>query len=320
MTVFVFANGTTRKVETIDPAWLAPEASEIVWVDFPETAEPSKTILSGVFHFHELAIEDAMLELHHPKVEPYNNILYVILHGIVAGKRQHGFVTRDIDFFLGRNFLVTVHHHHSRSIEEEQQVMERHGALLGEGPCTLMHRIIDRMVDHYGPEVDGLEDRLEKLEQGVFSEKRTSPLRDILRLKADIASLRRVVLPQRDVVSRLARREFPQISDALSYRFRDVYDHLVRFADEAVFLQDRVTGLLDAHLSTQSNRLNQIMKVLTVISTISMPLLIIGSLYGMNVPVPHLPGGPESQFWWVLGIMLSFSVAMMFVFRRNDWL
>ena len=320
MTVFVFANGVSRKVDAIDPAWLRPDASELFWVDFPDTTEASRKILAETFHFHELSIEDAVQETHHPKVEPYDGILYVILHGIVAGKRQQGFVTRDIDFFLGRNFLVTVHHHHSRSIEEEQQVLLRHGSLLAEGPCSLMHRIIDRMVDHYGPEVDGLEDRLEKLEQSIFSARRTSPLREILRLKSDIASLRRVVLPQRDVVSRLARREFSQISDALAYRFRDVYDHLVRLADEAVFLQDRVTGLLDAHLSTQSNRLNQVMKVLTVISTIFMPLMIIGSLYGMNVPVPHLPGGPESQFWWVLAIMLSLSASLIIFFRIKDWL
>lgn len=320
MTVFVFSSGATREVDAIDPAWLAPGALEIFWVDLPATDESVRKTLTETFHFHELAIEDSLLELHHPKIEPYDGILYVILHGIVAGKRQQGFVTRDIDFFLGRNFLVTVHHHHSRSIEEEQQVLRRHGALLGDGPCSLMHRLTDRMVDHYGPEVDGLENRLEKLEHAVFAAKRVSPLREILRLKSDIASLRRVVLPQRDVVSRLARREFPQISDALSYRFRDVHDHLVRLADEAVFLQDRVTGLLDAHLSTQSNRLNQVMKVLTVISTIFMPLTVLASVYGMNVPLPHLPGGAEAQFWWVLGIMFSLSGGMLLVFRRMDWL
>ena len=320
MTIFLHAKGETREVKEIDPAWLKAGATEVFWVDFPDTSEASKKTLSETFHFHELAIEDALQQLHHPKIEPYDGMLYVILHGIVAAERQRGFVTQDIDFFLGRNFLVTVHHHHSRSIEEEQRVMQRHGSLLVDGPCSLMHRIIDRMVDHYGPEVDGLEDRLEKLEQVIFSNRRTSPLREILRLKSDIASLRRVVLPQRDVVSRLARREFAQISDALSYRFRDVHDHLVRLADEAVFLQDRVTGLLDAHLSTQSNRLNQVMKILTVISTIFMPLMIIGSLYGMNVPVPHLPGGPESQFWWVLGIMLTLSATLLLIFRSKDWL
>jgi len=320
MTVLVFSEGSTRKADSIDPAWLRPDAKEVVWVDFPDISEATRKILAETFHFHELAIEDALAESHHPKIEPYDGILYVILHGIVAGARDQGFVTQDIDFFLGRNFLVTVHHHHSRSIEEEQLINLRHGTLLGDGPCSLMHRIIDRMVDHYGPEADGLEDRLEGLEHVVFAGGRKSPLREILRLKSDIASLRRVTLPQRDVVSRLARREFPHISDALSYRFRDVHDHLVRLADEAVFLQDRVTGLLDAHLSTQSHRLNQVMKVLTVISTIFMPLTVLASVYGMNVYLPHLPGGPEAQFWWILGIMMSLSGVMLLIFRRMDWL
>ncbi len=125
----------------------------------------------------------------------------------------------------------------------------------------------------------------------VFSAPRRNPLRDILGLKADIASLRRVTLPQRDAVGRLSRREFPQIPETMTYRFRDVYDQLVRLTDEAIFLQDRVTGLLDAHLSTQSNRLNQVMKVLTVIATIFMPLTVLTGMYGMNVRLPQFPGG-----------------------------
>jgi len=320
MTVLVHKDGVTRKVDAVDPAWLTDEAREIVWVDLDHIGEVEKRLLSETFHFHELAVEDAVAESHHPKIEPYDKFLYVILHGILAGKKAKGFETQDIDFFLGRNYLVTVHLKASRSIAEEHSVLARHGSLLGDGPCALLHRIIDRMVDHYGPEVDGLEDRLDGLERRVFAGGRSSPLRDILGLKSDIASLRRVTLPQRDVVNRLARREFIQISDALSYRFRDVHDHLVRLADEAIFLQDRVTGLLDAYISTQSHRLNQVMKVLTVIATIFMPLTVLTSMYGMNVHLPHLPFGDEAQFWWILGMMLVSSGGMLWVFRRMDWL
>jgi magnesium transporter len=258
--------------------------------------------------------------VHHPKIETYGNILYLILHGIAGAGKNHGFETRDVDFFLGRNYLVTVHHYPSRSVAAELEILKRHPALLGEGACSLLHRIVDRIVDHYGPEVDGLEDRLDALEQRVFGPWKRSPLRDILRLKSDIASLRRVTLPQRDAVSRLSRREFPQIPEQLSYRFRDVYDHLVRFADEATFLQDRVTGLLDAYLSTQSNRMNQVMKVLTVITTIFMPLTVLTSLYGMNVELPHLPFGVKAQFWWVVAIMLTTSGVMLWFIRRKDYL
>jgi magnesium transporter len=320
MTVLVFQDGVTRKGDAVDVSWLAPGAKEIFWVDLPQTDDVAKRVLSDTFHFHELAVEDALSEAHHPKIDPYEGVLYLILHGIVAGRKHEGFQTQDVDFFLGPNYLVTVHRHHSRSIDEEQAVVLRHGTLLGEGSCALLHRIIDRMVDHYGPEVDGLEDRLEALEHRVFAGGRGNPLRDILGLKSDIASLRRVTLPQRDVVSRLARREFPQISDQLAYRFRDVHDHLVRLADEAVFLQDRVTGLLDAYISTQSHRLNLVMKVLTVIATIFMPLTVLTSMYGMNVKLPPFPGGEDVQFWWILGLMLASSAGMLWVFRKRDWM
>jgi magnesium transporter len=320
ITVFVHRDGATRQVERVDPAWLAPAAAEILWVDLEAPGAPEQAILTDVFKFHELAVEDAMAEIHHPKIESYEGFLYLILHGIQAKKRKGGFETHDIDFFLGRNFLVSVHHLPSRSIEALRALCGRYGHVIGEGPAALMHRIVDQLVDHYGPEVDGLEARLERIEALVFSAPPRNPLRDVLALKADIASLRRVTLPQRDSIARLARREFPQIPDAMTYRFRDVYDQLVRLTDEAIFLQDRVTGLLDAHLSMQSNRLNQVMKVLTVIATIFMPLTVLTGLYGMNVDLPLFPGGRVLQFWWVAGIMVVLSAGMLWVFRRMDWL
>jgi magnesium transporter len=106
----------------------------------------------------------------------------------------------------------------------------------------------------------------------------------------------------------------------MGYRFRDVHDHLVRLTDESVFLQDRVTGLVDAYLSNQSNRLNQVMKVLTVIATIFMPLTVLTGMYGMNVPLPSFPGGADAQFWWLTGAMLAVSVSMLWFFRRMRWL
>ena len=319
-TVLVYRDGVTRVAEAVDPAWLEPDAAESLWVDMLAPGDVERRLLLEVFHFHELAVEDAMAEVHHPKIEAYDNFLYLILHGIEAAKRQKGIVTHDVDFFLGRNFLVSVHQAPSRSIEAELEVCARHHHILAEGPGNLLHRIVDRMVDHYSPEVDRLEERIESLERAVFERPQKNPLRDILKLKADVATLRRVALPQRDALARLARREFPQISEALGYKFRDVYDHLVRLTDEAIFLQDRVTGLLDAHLANTSNRLNQVMKVLTVIATIFMPLTVLTGMYGMNVTLPHFPGGDGTQFWWITGIMAVISGTMLWMFRRLEWL
>ncbi|HET9369483.1 MAG TPA: magnesium transporter CorA family protein [Vicinamibacterales bacterium] len=318
--VLVHRDGQTRAVGRVDPRWLAPDAAETLWVDIARPGAAERTLLKDVFQVHEIAIDDALAEVHHPKIETYGPLLYLILHGILATKGGEGFLTRDVDFFLGRNFLITVHHHDSRSVDQLMLVCSRHDDVLAEGPAALLHRIVDQMVDHYRPEVDALEDRIHDLEKAVFERPHSSPLRKVLRLKSDLASLRRVTLPQRDAIGRLARREFPQISEALSYRFRDVHDSLIRIADEAALFQDRVNGLLDAYLSSQSNRLNQVMKVLTVIATIFMPLTVLTSMYGMNVNLPAFPGGPDAQFWWITGLMLVTTGAMLWLFRRMDWL
>jgi magnesium transporter len=320
ITVLVHRDGVTREESAVDPAWLAPEAPEQLWVDLDGTGDAERRLLTDVFHFHELAVEDALQEVHHPKVEAYAGFLYLILHGIAADRKRRGFVTKDVDFFLGRNFLVTVHYGPSRSIAAAREICLRHGDVLGEGTVGLLHRIVDQLVDHYRPDVDALEDRVENLERVVFEHPQKNPLRDVLQLKRDIASLRRVALPQRDSVGRLARREFGQIPEAMTYRFRDVYDNLVRLNEEAMFLQDRVTTLLDAYLSAQSNRLNQVMKVLTVIATIFMPLTVLTGLYGMNVTLARFPGSDAAQFWWIVGIMLAVSLAMLWIFRRKHWL
>jgi magnesium transporter len=319
-TVLVHEHGRTTRAAEFDPAWLVPESGVVFWLDIEDPQPDDARLLRETLGFHELAVEDALSEIHHPKIEHYDKFLYLILHGIVADKTATGFCTQDIDFFLSANYLVTVHNQPSRSIAQQQEICVRHGSVLAEGPPALLHRIVDSMVDHYRPEVDRLEERLEELERLVFEEPRTNPLRQILLLKQDVASLRRIALPERDAIGRLARREFAEIPDALAYQFRDVYDHLVSLVDEAVSFQDRVTGLLDAYLSSQSNRLNQVMKVLTVISTIFMPLTVLTGMWGMNVGLPHFPGGDSAQFWWVAGVMAAASVAMLWVFRRMEWL
>lgn len=318
--VFAHDQAGCREAESVDPAWLQPGSDVVFWVDLAAPTAEEGRILSDVFHIHELAVEDALMEIHHPKIESYDSYLYLILHGIDFRESEARFATHDVDFFLGGNYLVTVHDGHSRSITEHYGVCLRNRAAIGEGPAALLHRIVDAMVDHYRPEVDKLEDRVDELETMVFEAYDQSPLRDLVRVKKDIASLRRVTLPQRDAVSRLARREFPQIPEHVSLRMRDVYDHLVRLSEESFMLHDRVQGLVEVFLSAQSNRMNQVMKVLTVIATIFMPLTVLTGLYGMNVPLFHFPGADAAQFWWLTGIMIAIIAVMLLMFRRNRWI
>lgn len=319
LTIFVHENGDTRQATELDPAWLEPERRVKLWVDLQNPTAEEGRVLSDYFHFHELSVEDALGEILHPKIEPYNGYIYLVLHAIDFKSAEHEFATHEVDFFLSDKYLVTVHDETSRSINRLLDVCPKHDFILAEGTDALLHRILDQIVDNYRPEVEKLEKRLDDVEERVFERPGKDDVKRILGLKKDVGSLRRVVTPQRDVVARLARREFPVITEPIAYRFRDVYDHLVRMTEEAAIFLDRVTGILDAHLSFTSNRLNQVMKILTIISTIFMPMTVLTGMFGMNVTLPVLPGGDGAQFWWIVLIMAAIAGVLLLMFRRKRW-
>jgi magnesium transporter len=320
ITVVVRSGGRVWTTREVDPAWLRPDSDAIFWADLAKPTAEEARILADTFHFHELSVEDALSISHHPKIESYESYLYVIVHGIDLEAARRRFTTRDIDFFVAHRYLVTVHDGRSRSIQQARDVCAKNGAMFSDGPFGLMHRIIDTMVGNYRPEIDRLEERMNRLEREVFSKPRHDLIRAILELKRDIVALRQVVLPQRDVVARLARREFGDVDMKLAYQFRDVYDQLVRLSDEALMFQDRSNSLVEAHLSSVSNRLNATMKVLAVIATIFMPLTFITGVFGMNVELPDFGFGPHATFWVLLGIMGGVVAGMLYWFRKENWL
>lgn len=320
VSVFVQKNGETTKTDRVEPEWLDPKSGATVWVDLSApTPEEAKTMLAGTFHFHPLAVEDAVSAIQFPKIEAYPTYLYLILHGVDIKHGAKHLATRDVDFFLGPNYLVTVHDGHSRSIATLRDACDRNTRILSEGPVALLHRIVDQMVDNYRPAIEDVEKRIAALEEKAFLGQ-DNLVRQVLKLKRDLAETRRVLVPQRDAIGRLARREFPAISDEMSFRFRDVYDHVVRLTEESILFQDRVTGVLEVNLATVSNRLNQVMKVLTVLSTIFMPMTVLTGMWGMNVPLPHFPGGDAAQFWWIVGLMAAMVGGMLAMFRKLGWI
>jgi magnesium transporter len=320
VTIFVHRDGRTEQVTRFERAWLNPASDALVWVDLAAPSIPESLLLTDTFAFHPLSVEDAMSERQYPKAEAYDGYLYVILHGIHFKGGERCFGTHDIDFFVGPNYLVTVHDGDSASIADLRSHATRNPKIVSEGPVSLLHRIVDAMVDSYRPEMDNLEDRIDELEKKIFDAPDSKLIRRILDEKRQVAGLRRIITPQRDVVARLARRDFVDVSAEMSFRFRDVYDHLVRLADDVLIFQDRITGMLDAHLSNVSNRLNEVMKVLTVVATIFMPPTLVAGVWGMNVPLPRFPGSEAAQFWWLFGIMSATIVAMLAAFRRRRWI
>jgi magnesium transporter len=292
----------------------------VVWADVEKPNDEDATVLRDVFGFHSLAVESALQDEQHPKIESYVGYLYLVLHGINFDGARHTFDTHDTDFFLGSNYVVTVHDGGRRSIARVAELSGRNSQVLAEGPVALVHRIVDAMVYFYRPEVDELEKRLEAMEKRVIQNPDKSLTGGILKVKGDITRLRRIVVPQRDVVGRLSRREFDQINQEMSYRFRDVYDQLARMTEDAIVFQDRVTGILDAHLAGVSNKLAQVSKLLAVIAALFGPMTVMTGLFGMNVPLPSLFAAPEYQFWEIVGLMVLASAGLFIWFRSARWL
>ena len=252
--VLVHENGSTTEADRVEPAWLDPSSPVKLWVDLPAPSDSDFALLNNTFHFHPLSIEDARSALQYPKVEQYPQYLYLVLHGIDSKEGERTFSTRDIDFFLGRNFLVTVHDGSSRSIKRLRDACSQYDHLLSEGPVALAHRIVDSMVDNYRPVTEALEERIETLEERALAG-RTQLVAQVMKVKRELAQMRRVLIPQRDAIGRLGRREFPLISDEMAFRFRDVFDHVVRLAEEVILFQERMTGVLEVNLASVSNRL-----------------------------------------------------------------
>lgn len=312
-----------------------------IWVDMTNpTEQEEETVLIQMFLFHHLAVEDCQRERvqpeegdHFPKVEDYNDYLYVIFNpvDIPLGARIHSteddeedpplsinFRTRQLNAFLGLNYIVTHHYEPSLAVEYTMQLCWKNQNILGRGPDYLFHIIIDQIVDHYAPVMEYFDDVLEEAENRVVATNSSDLLVQILRLKKSMQRFKRITTYQREILSRLARGEFELVSTEEMAYYRNVYDHLVRIVDVAESYRDIINGLVDAHLSVTSNRMNSIMKVLTMMSTIFLPLTLITGVYGMNFDVmPELRWKYGYLFVWVL--LGSVCGSMLLFFRKKGW-
>ncbi len=319
--VFAYSKGAgLRALETADnlPELLKDER-EHVWVDLESPTPSEMEILSSLFHFHALAIEDCLTESSLPKIDDYGDHLFLVLHGSTKDPVPGQFTTYEIDCFISRNYLVTVHYHPSRSIDRSKDRCRKESPTMSMGMDFLLHEILDGMVDNYFPLLDDYDEMIDALEDEVFSKPTQMTLNKIFSLKRDIMHLRRVAAPQREIFNRLSRNESPALTKKSAIYFRDVYDHLVRIYDLAESYRDLITGTLEAYLSVVSNRMNEVMKVLTVIATIILPLSLIAGIYGMNfefMPELHTHYG----YFVVLGIMAGLAGTMLYLFRRKGWL
>ncbi len=308
----VFENVNWRKFEH------KPECT--YWWDLNHPEQDEILILSERFHFHPLAIEDCIADIHYPKVDFYDSYLYLVIHGVDVDLTEvEGFAPKELDIFLGQDYLLTFHNKAMRSVEEVSRRCRENAPLLEHGLDFLLYSILDIVVSHYLPVLDKIEDDLDRLEEIIFEDAQPAVLREILAVIRTLMRLKRTIFPQREVINHLARNEYEFVGSKTQVYFRDVYDMLYRMAEMTESFRDVSSALVETYLSTVSNRLNETMKVLTLLATIFMPLTVITGVYGMNFSnMPELRW--HYGYFGVLGLMAVVTAAMLGYFRWKKWL
>ena len=300
------------------PALLS-DPSVRLWVDVEGSTDADMELMRDVLLLHPLLIEDAFKAQDTPKLEVHADYLYAIVHGPLREQPSpEAIELADVDIFLGERFCVTHHEGGVAALAKVRREVEHSADLLAKGPAAIAHRVVDIMIDRFLAEMNELGEALDDLELKALHGRGADVLEAILARKHDVLAVGRLVRHQREVLRTLALGGSRFIPESQRPFFRDVFDHFVTLSDRAEGYRDMVSDALDAYLSMQSHRLNEVMKVLTLISTIMLPLTFITGLYGMNFD--HMPGLHHRYgYEMAWGTMLAIAAAAFLYFKRKNW-
>lgn len=288
-----------------------------VWVDLQDEGEQTVAEALVPFGVHPLVIEDMVQHVHRPKLDNYGEYFYVVVHSARWEKSAQRPSLREVDMVVSERWIVTCHDGATRSIVAAAETLPRRPELLAKCPAQLMHYLLDELVDHYLPIVDQLTTELDKLEDEVFDDDTPEMHARILRVKRGISALRRIIGPQRDTILALTRDELRAIPAELRLYLRDVYDRLARVADMLDSFRDESATVLELHLSAASNRMNHVIKRLTVIATVFLPLTVVTSYYGMNFRLPEYEWSYSE--WYAIGLMVATALATWAYLKFRKW-
>ncbi len=319
--VFRFSDdGELRTFADLASSGWTPESRDALWVDLEAPTDDELELLSDPFRFHPLAIEDCLTPEHQPKVEDFGGHLFLIFRGLDLEPPDAGFRTVKLAAFLGTNYLVTYHRRALRSVDA---VADRYGKEPGRGLFRgtdhLLYEILDHLIEFYFPVLETLELEIDAIEEELLGDCGSGTLDRILSTKRSVQDIKRALAPHREVFTRIGRDAFPVIAPPTVVFYRDLYDSTARLAETADSYRDLLSGLFDAYLSVVSQRLNEVMKVLTVFATILLPLTFIAGVYGMNFDhMPELHWRYAYFGFW--GVMIAIAGGMLWYFRTRGWL
>ncbi|MFC1806837.1 magnesium/cobalt transporter CorA [Candidatus Omnitrophota bacterium] len=282
----------------------------LLWVDMKEADDENIELLTSIFKLHPLTIEDCIMPNARPKLEKFDNYLFMIAYAIELDPgEEEELKTVELDCCLGHNYLITVHRDDMKSVNDTKDKAQKKSPVITNGPDFLLCSVVDAVVDNYFPIISMFDDRGDDMSDELFKEPTQETLNKIYNLKNEIMFLRRTVAPQADIINLILRGGFELITQSNLAYFRNVYDNLVRLNDVIATARDTITSALEVYVSVISNRSNEIMKTLTLIA----------SIYGMNFKyMPEL----SSRYGYpaVIGIMIFIAVIMLTYFKRRKWL
>jgi magnesium transporter len=297
----------------------------LVWVDFEsEPNEACHPILHDVFGFDDLAVEDALAQMHAPKVDDWGKYLYIVFNDMSLNRNGSlEIVTEELDAFLGANYVVTHHDQPIPSIRKSWEMSLRDPRYTNRGADHLLYKIVDNLVADYMPIVETIDEEIDAIEDQVLASPNIALQEKLFALKRALQTMRRVITPQREVLSKLARDDYEVIDPADRMLFRDVYDHLVRLHDLNESMRDLVSGIQDIYLSAINNRMNAVMKTLTIITTMFMPISFVAAFFGMNFfGLTHELDTLLASivFYVVTALMIAVPITMFAWMRKRTWL
>ncbi|MFH1380763.1 MAG: magnesium/cobalt transporter CorA, partial [Candidatus Omnitrophota bacterium] len=296
------------------------EKNALLWVDIQKPTQKEMDFLEKHFSFHPLAIEDSMTTIQRPKIDKYDNYLFSVLHAAILAPHKDKATSLELDTFVGENYVVTVHLKPILSVSSTWERCIKNAGIMSQGAAYLFYFLADALVDNYFPILEKLDSEIQKVEDSVFNDAKSETLSRIFDLKENVFTLRKMIGPQRETMNLIARGGYPPIIPAkLSIYFRDVSDLLARISDNLDGYRDMLASALDGYVSMTSKKLNEIMKMLTIIATIMMPLTLISGIYGMNFKfMPELNW--RYGYFLIVGVMLFIGCGMLLFFKKKKWL
>jgi magnesium transporter len=294
-------------------------ASDFFWLDLKGVDDEAHDILLNDFKVHHLAVDDAQHFGQRPKVEDYDNFTYMVVHGASSDQTA----TDEVHFIFAEHFVITVHHGCLAMDEVRKRVGHRKTSELESPQIALIYLIIDVLVDSFLPMLDQFDNQIDELEDAILVRPTEAQLGTLFAMKRSLITIRKVITPQRDMFAGITSGviELPGVSTEGQRYMRDIYDHLIRISDLVDGYRDLLSGVMDTHLSTVSNRLNVVMKQLTIIASVFLPLSFLTGFFGQNFSflVGHITGRwPFYTFG--IGLELVSAAALLYLFRRRGWL